>query len=91
MNMIVGQLATTASVNIDTVRFYERKGLLTPDDRTAAGYRFYSNEAERRLRFIRRAKRLGFTLGEIAESLAFGTSPESTAGDVRAATEAKIA
>ena len=90
MTMTIGQLANSVGVNIDTVRFYERKGLLMPDDRTAAGYRVYSRDAERRLHFIRKAKRLGFTLDEIAELLAFGTSPESTASDVKAATEAKI-
>lgn len=67
--MTIGKLATASNVSIDTIRFYEREGLLLPPQRTAAGYRLYDATAGARLNFIRRAKRLGFTLDEIRKLL----------------------
>ena len=67
--LTIGKLATAAGVGIDTVRFYERAGLLKKPQRTAAGYRLYAGSDVARLRFIRRAKALGFSLDEIAELL----------------------
>jgi len=67
--LTIGKVATAAQVGIDTVRFYERAGLLKKPHRTAAGYRLYAADEVRRLRFIRRAKGLGFTLDEIRELL----------------------
>lgn len=61
----IGQLAKRTGVPIDTVRHYERIGLLRPAARLASGYRRYGDAELKRLRFIRRAKALGFTLGEI--------------------------
>ena len=61
----IGELAEAAGVAVDTVRFYERRGLLPPPPRTASGYRQYDDDALDRLRFILRAKDLGFTLAEI--------------------------
>src|SRR5438477_12066347 len=70
MNKItIGKLAVAAEVGIDTVRFYERAGLLNKPQRTPAGYRLYAESDLARLRFIRRAKMLGFSLEEIAELL----------------------
>ncbi len=70
MNRItIGKLATNAGVGIDTVRFYERAGLMPRPARTAAGYRLYAAADVDRMRFIRRAKALGFALDEIAELL----------------------
>lgn len=66
----IGQLAKDVSVPIDTVRHYERIGLLQPATRLASGYRRYGEIERKRLRFIRRAKALGFTLDEIDELLA---------------------
>ncbi len=66
----IGQLAKNAGVGVDTVRYYERDGLLKPAARAASGYRRYSDSEVKRLRFIRRAKTLGFTLEEIRELLA---------------------
>jgi MerR family copper efflux transcriptional regulator len=63
--LTIGRLAKEAGVGIDTVRFYERRGLLPEPLRTAAGYRLYGNETVARIPFIRRAKQLGFTLDEI--------------------------
>ncbi len=67
--LTIGRLAQQAEVGIDTVRFYERRGLLPEPDRTASGYRLYRPAMVIRLRFIRRAKALGFSLDEIATLL----------------------
>lgn len=63
----IGQLAEAAGVHEETVRYYERRGLLAEPPRSAAGYRQYSEPDVWRLRFISRAKRLGFTLSEIQD------------------------
>jgi len=68
--MSIGRLAKAAEVGVETIRFYEREGLLPEPARTASGYRQYPGETIARLGFIRRAKRLGFSLGEIRELLA---------------------
>ena len=68
----IGQLAKHAAVGIDTIRYYERDGLLAPVARAPSGYRRYGEAELKRLRFIRRAKALGFTLDEIRELLALG-------------------
>ena len=65
----IGKAARAANLSIDTVRFYERSGLLKPPPRTAGGYRLYRQDDIDRLRFIQRAKALGFTLEEIAQLL----------------------
>ncbi len=89
--LTIGRLADEAGVSIDTVRFYERRGLLPEPERTPSGYRSYSDEDIWRLRFILRAKELGFTLREVAELLdhvAAGNGDAAAA--VRAASAAKI-
>lgn len=65
----IGLLAELSGVSIDTVRYYEREGLLPEPSRRASGYREYRQSDVERLRFVRRAKELGFRLGEIAELL----------------------
>lgn len=65
--MKIGELAREAGVAIDTVRYYERQGLLPEAERTLSGYRRYAAPDVERVRFIRRAKALGFTLSEIGE------------------------
>ena len=67
--MKIGELASKAEVNIDTVRYYERQGLLPAPQRLRSGYRQYESEDVSRLRFVRRAKGLGFTLFEIRDLL----------------------
>ena len=75
MNTIsIGQLARRSGVPIDTVRHYERIGLLKPAARLASGYRRYGDAEQKRLRFIRRAKALGFTLEEIEGLLSLSAS-----------------
>ncbi len=69
----IGELARRAGVRIDTVRYYERNRLLAPRTRRASGYRRYGEVEVSRLRFIRRAKALGFSLAEIRELLALST------------------
>ena len=71
----IGQLARRAEVGVETVRYYERRGLLQEPQRRQSGYRQYSEEAVSRLQFIRRAKDLGFTLREIGELLSLGHDP----------------
>lgn len=66
----IGRLAKQTGVGVDTVRYYERSGLLAPAGRLASGYRRYGEVEVRRMRFIRRAKSLGFTLQEVAALLA---------------------
>ena len=67
--MTIGRLAKQVGVNIDTIRYYERNGLIPEPVRRASGYREYEAADARRLRFILRAKELGFTLAEIGELL----------------------
>ena len=86
----IGKLARSAGVNVETVRFYERKGLLAQPERPQAGFRSYSSAALRRLRFIRSARELGFTLNEISELLTLRQNPSATCEDVRARTREKI-
>lgn len=87
----IGKVARGAGLAIDTVRYYEREGLLAKPARTAAGYRQYSRDAVLRLRFIRQAKDLGFTLSEIRELLALRVAPGKSCSDVRVRAHAKIA
>jgi Hg(II)-responsive transcriptional regulator len=77
-----GELARLAQVKIDTLRFYERQGLLPVPPRRASGYREYPPESVELVRFIQRAQELGFTLREIKELLALRKVPRATCGDV---------
>jgi MerR family mercuric resistance operon transcriptional regulator len=77
-----GELARLAEVKIDTLRFYERQGLLPVPPRRASGYRAYPPESVELVRFIRRAQELSFTLREIRELLALREVPRATCGDV---------
>jgi MerR family copper efflux transcriptional regulator len=85
----IGQLAKRAGVAIDTVRYYERNAMLTPAGRLESGYRRYGETELKRLRFIRRAKVLGFTLADIRELLSL--SDERNVAKVKLAAEAKLA
>lgn len=79
----IGTLAERAGVSIDTIRHYEREGLLSPPPRSAAGYRRYSADAVERVRFICRAKTLGFTLDEIRDLLGFSNDREKGVRNVK--------
>ena len=78
--LTIGRLANAAKVGIDTVRFYERAGLLRKPQRTAAGYRLYAESDVARLCFIRRAKALGFSLEEVGELLRLNDGEGPLAG-----------
>jgi MerR family copper efflux transcriptional regulator len=84
----IGQLAKRGGVGIDTVRYYERNGLLAPRTRLVSGYRRYGDVELARLRFIRRAQGLGFTLKEIKELLAL--SAQRDVGRVKRSAQTKL-
>lgn len=69
MKLTIGKLSKQCNVTIETIRYYQRKGLLTEPEKPLSGYRQYPNEAVARIRFIKRAQQSGFTLKEIAELL----------------------
>lgn len=85
-----GELAKRAGVNVETLRFYERKGLLPEPPRRDSGYREYPEESVGRIRFIKRAQELGFSLDEIHELLALRVRQDSPCARVKAAAEKKI-
>ncbi len=89
--MKIGEFARKGGVNVQTVRYYERRGLLPEPERRESGYREYTLDSLARLQFIRRSQELGFTLSEIEELLALRTDPQTTAAQVKAKAEAKIA
>jgi len=86
-----GELAREAGVNVETIRFYERKGLLSEPPRRTSGYREYPVGAVRRILFIKRAKELGFTLREIKGLLELRVDPDTTCDVVRERATEKIA
>jgi MerR family copper efflux transcriptional regulator len=88
-SLTISPLARQAGVGIDTVRYYERMGLLPEPPRRASGYRVYPAEALQRLQFIRRAKNLGFSLEEIKELLALSGGGGGM-GAVKASAAAKL-
>ena len=88
--MKISELATKAGVGVETVRFYERKGLVKRPHRPRSGFRDYDDEAQQRIRFIRGAQELGFSLGEIEDLLALRHDPRRNCSEVRAHAEAKI-
>jgi Hg(II)-responsive transcriptional regulator len=90
-NLMTGELAKRAGVNVETLRFYERKGLLPAPTRRASGYREYPPGDVRRIRFIKRAQELGFSLGEIRDLLALRSRRGATAAEVQSRAEAKLA
>ncbi len=86
----IGQVARQSDVRVDTVRYYERVGLLPAPPRRASGYRAYPWDTPRRILFIKRAQELGFSLQEIRELLDLRASPGSTCDDVRRRAEDKL-
>jgi MerR family transcriptional regulator, copper efflux regulator len=89
--MKIGELAERAGVDVQTVRYYERRELLPEPERTRSGYRQYDEHDLHRLHFILQAKNLGFTLSEVRELLELRVAPGRTADDVRRRAELKIA
>lgn len=89
--LTIGELARRGGVNLETVRYYERKGLLPKPPRNSSGYRAFPEDAVRRILFIKQAQELGFSLKEIGELLALRIASGSTRADVRERAAAKIA
>jgi len=90
-SLTIGQVAKAAGVGVETVRFYERQGLIEQPPRPREGFRRYPPETVEALRFIRRAKELGFTLPEIGELLGFCWHEAVDCATVRKRAETKIA
>lgn len=88
--LTIGGLAKAAGIGVETVRFYERRGLIPEPARTAAGYRQYAPGVIERVRFIRRAQGLGFTLAEIAELLDLRVDEVAACGAVEAQAREKL-
>jgi MerR family copper efflux transcriptional regulator len=89
-SLTIGRIAQSAGVAIDTIRFYEREGLLPAPRRRPSGYREYDQATVSRLRFIRRAKDLGFTLDEIRELLALSADRHVGVEGVRERAAARL-
>ncbi|MCC6127513.1 MAG: heavy metal-responsive transcriptional regulator [Pirellulales bacterium] len=89
--LTIGSVARLAGVGVETVRFYERQGLIEEPPRRLSGYREYNDEVVSQLGFIRRAKNLGFTLKEIKELFSLRHDPSASATDLRQRAGAKIA
>jgi MerR family mercuric resistance operon transcriptional regulator len=86
----VGEVARQAGVNLQTIRYYERRGLLARPPRTESNYRAYPQDTVLRVRFIKRAQELGFTLKEIKELLSLRAAPRTRCADVRKRAHAKV-
>ncbi len=86
----IGEVARQAGVNLQTIHYYERRGLLAKPPRTGSNYRAYPEEAVLRVRFIKRAQELGFTLKEIQELLSLRAAPRTRCADVRRRAQAKL-
>ena len=88
--MLIGDLAKKADVSIDTIRYYEREGLIEPLSVRESGYREFDETTADRLRFVIRAKQLGFSLKEIRDLLSLRDDPDTTCGQVRMLAETKL-
>lgn len=86
----IGEIAAQSGVNVQTIRYYERRGLLKKPNRRPSGYREYLPDVVRLIRFIKRAQELGFTLKEVQELLWLREDRDASSWDVRAAANAKI-
>ena len=89
--LTIGQVARRAGVGVETIRFYEREGLVPKPPQTRAGYRQYPPDAVQRVAFIRRAKELGFTLAEVQQLLSLRVAPKRSCADVRDLAREKVA
>lgn len=86
----IGQLAKAVDVPTSTIRYYERRGLLKPNDRSYGNYRLYGDEAVERLRFIRAAQSTGFTLDDVATLLTLRLPPKRSCEDVQQLMESRL-
>lgn len=88
--LTIGEVAEQANVHIETLRYYERRGLVARPPRSASNYRQYPEDTVRRVRFIKRAQELGFSLNDIQELLSLRADPEAGCAEMRACAEAKM-
>ncbi len=89
--MRIGELSKNTGFQVETLRYYEKQGLLTPVSRTESGYREYNNESLKQLFFIKQAKSVGFSLNEICELLTLRVEKDQhSCGDVKSIAEQKI-
>jgi MerR family transcriptional regulator, copper efflux regulator len=91
VELTIGQVAKQTHVNIETVRYYERRGLIPEPPRRESGYRQFSPEVITRIKFIKRAQELGFSLDEISELLTLRVDPQMPCSEVKQRAEVKIA
>jgi MerR family copper efflux transcriptional regulator len=89
--MKIGEIAKRSGIGIETIRYYEREGLLLEPERRPSGYRKYDESTVERLEYIRRAKDLGFTLAEIRELLELSFTAHAGCNHIRQRAEAKVA
>ncbi|GAC1438094.1 MAG: hypothetical protein NVSMB68_09890 [Thermoanaerobaculia bacterium] len=89
--MRIKEVADASGVGVETVRFYERKGLIEQPSRRSGSYRNYDDNVAARIRFVRLAQALGFTLVEVKELLSLRVDPRTSCADVKGRAEAKIA
>ncbi|MAF78219.1 MAG: hypothetical protein CME60_08650 [Halobacteriovoraceae bacterium] len=89
MRLTIGKLAKSAEVGVETIRFYERKGLLIQPEKVG-GFRYYSSDLATKIRFIKRSQQLGFTLSETKELLELSVQSTSQCKDILLKTEQKI-
>ena len=89
-NLTIGQVAKRTQVNIETVRYYERRGLIPPPPRRESGYRQFSEDTVARIRFIKNSQEVGFTLKEISQLLSLRVNSKKTSADIKMRTEGKI-
>lgn len=88
--LTIGKIAKQAGLGIETIRFYERRGLIDPPLRTESNYRIYTKNDVERILFIKKAKKLGFSLNEVKELLSLRQDPKVSKADIKNRTDKKI-
>jgi MerR family transcriptional regulator, copper efflux regulator len=88
--LTISKLADCGGVNLTTIRYYERRGLLPKPSRSASGYRLYTDDAVRRLRFIKQAQLLGFSLAEVRDLLSLRMQSDTTCAHIKLRAKGKI-
>lgn len=88
--LTIGQLASESGVNVETVRYYERRGLIPQPPRSEAGYRQYPENVVGQIRFVKRAQGIGFSLSGVSELLALQAAPGTSSAEIRERAEAKL-
>lgn len=89
--MTIGKLAKAAGVGVQTIRFYERKGIIKKPAKELGGFRYYAADEATRVRFVKRAQELGFTLREVKEMLDLQSKRKLTGSEVKAKAQEKMA